>query len=262
MAKPYIGITGATNECEVIVIGREFRKNGYERESDRMPLQSFLVCPGSMHSSKYENNRYPKYKDLRNILMANRLSNSMIHYNCSDASRLIEKLLLLFNDQNIFKDNLCRMLQLNVAWPSLESVSGLKSMFPGLEIVLQLSEEARHDLSHSEIAKKLSRYGSSIDYALIDHSSGKGKELDISSAFESYARIKDACPDLAIGFAGGFNAQNIFQKASELVKSIGNSDFSLDVESGVRLSNKTSSNDRLSIDKVRTYLQNISKVLK
>ncbi len=72
-------------------------------------------------------------------------------------------------------------LQLDMVWPRAGLISDVKSAFPHLEIILQLSKTSLQKLESSEgfFDLELERYSKYVDYFLIDWGMGKGQAMDL-----------------------------------------------------------------------------------
>ncbi len=70
-------------------------------------------------------------------------------------------------------------------------------------------------------------------------------------------------PDVTVGFAGGFNGENVEGRLRELVLALFHEDFCIDAEGGLR--DKLTGaygDDLLNRGKVRSYLQEASRVIR
>lgn len=260
MPKPYIGITGAVNINEANNLVKEFYETGYDLNSPHLPMLGYLVSYKTLKGEETKNKRYVKFNDLREILLETKdRAFNMIHYYSRENSSLAEQVNLMFN--KIYHQGLCRALQLNVDLPDRNELKFIKKDFEDIQIVFQASKNVLK-LGIKDILSELKKYGSSIDYVLIDSSGGSGRNFEINGSLDLYKEIKSKLPNLIVGFAGGFNPENVFERSKELTERIGSSNFSIDAESGLRdkLSNDYG-DDILNIEKVRKFLKNSSQIL-
>ncbi len=232
-AKPYIGITGPTTVGEVNSINREFASAGYSMHSRHIPMIGFLVSLKTLGGQPTQNRRYPRITDLRNLVKStDGKSFTTIHYNSNDQTTLAKQLEEIFYE--LYPDNLCRAVQLNIVYPNKEEIEKAKREMPDLKIIFQASHRIIEGKAPNEVAENIRRYGSLIDYVLIDPSGGKGREFDIEPSVNLYEELRSVLPKVTIGLAGGFTGDNVATRARDLIAKIGNSDFSIDAEGGLR----------------------------
>ncbi len=262
MNKPYIGITGPVTEPEVKLMVKEFGQAGYSLASPHIPMIGYLVSYKTLNGQPTENRRYTKVEDLHKLFdAAEGKVLTMVHYNTKETSTLASQIGKIFTLPYIW--NKCRALQLNVIWPPLDQVRLIKYIFPELQIVFQASHKATKDKTPAQIASGIKAYGDAISYVLIDPSAGRGLEFNLEKSAQLYQELKEHCPDLIIGFAGGFTGENVESRLTDLVLMTQAEDFCIDAEGGLR--DKLTSaygDDLLNPTKVRNYLQNASKALK
>ncbi|MFA5857033.1 MAG: hypothetical protein WC867_06740 [Candidatus Pacearchaeota archaeon] len=259
--KPYVGITGPINTYEVEHLVTLFESNGYNMESDYLPMIGFLVSYKTLTKQPVSNRRYPNFLNLRDLLRKceNKIF-TMIHYN-SRESDLADQIDNVFN--GLYEEDLCRSLQLNIPSPNKSELIKIKRKMPEMEIVFQANRHILNSGDSFEVSKKISEYSGLIDYILIDPSGGRGQEFDMKSSVELYFELREKIPEVQIGFAGGFNTENVNLRVNELIERIGNQNFSIDAEGGLR--DKLSSeygDDLLNLNKVKDYLFEASLVLK
>ncbi len=264
LKRPYVGITGAVTTGEVDFIVRAFNHAGYSLETEHIPMIGILVSSKTLANMSTTNRRYPNVSLLPEIFEHTQKNVfSMIHYNQSSNvtyGSLSEEIIFLFQD--LYDRNLCRGLQLNIAWPKKEEVFEIKKVYPQLSIVLQLSSTALKDKSAKDIVDCIKEYEIALDYVLIDPSGGKGKEFDFETSCEIYEEIISSQFPVRVGFAGGFSGKNVAEKCKILSERLGTTSFCIDVEGGIR--NKITEiygDDLLDINKVKEYVDCAKKVL-
>lgn len=260
-AKPYVGITGPVNVQETKDICREFSEASYSMESPHIPMLGFLVSYKTLNGQLTQNRRYPIANSLPELLRAtDGQVLTMVHYNSKEIDTLSNQVAQIFD--GVYENGLCRAIQLNIVWPDIGQVARIKEQHSEMQIVFQASHKAMEDKTPNQIAKGVQDYGDSISYVLIDPSGGRGMPFDLESSVAVYSELREQCPDLTIGFAGGFTEENVASRLREILKQIEEDKFCIDAEGGLR--DKITSeygDDLLNLAKVRGYLQSVSSVL-
>lgn len=260
--KPYVGITGPSNVGEVELIIDEFQNAGYTMDSAHVPMLGYLIAYRTLVGKPMKNKRYPKFEELKGMLeKANGKAFTMIHY-YSNEKGLAEQVLKLFYE--LYDSKLCRALQLNIAWPKIEELEGIKkAYFPELQIVFSATNEVLQGKTARQVVDNIIKYDKLIDYVLIDPSSGKGLEFNVENSIAVYNELKNRMPQVTVGFAGGLTGDNVIKRVNGIIEATKITDFCIDAEGGLRdkLSD-TFGDDVLNINKVRQYLQQTSTVLK
>lgn len=261
-AKPYVGITGPVNVQETKDICKEFSDAGYSMVSSHIPMLGFLVSYDTLNGQKIQNRRYPPTNALPELFKAtNGRVLTMVHYTSKELDTLSNQVAKIFD--GVYKNGLCRAIQLNIVWPDIEQVSKIKKQYPDMQIVLQVSHKAMDGKTPNQITKRIRDYGDLISYVLIDPSGGRGIPFNLKSSVAIYFEIKEKCPNLTIGFAGGFNGENVVPRLKEILKQVENDKFCIDAEGGLR--DKITSeygDDLLNIEKVKKYIQSASLILR
>ena len=262
MTKPYIGITGPVMEQEVRSLVQEFERAGYSLASPHIPMIGYLVSYKTLNGQPTENRRYPKIKDLPKLLEAAKGKVlTMVHYNTKEQETLASQVGQILTLP--YTSSQCRALQLNVVWPLVNQTKLIKDIFPEMKIVFQASHKAMENKTLSQIISGIKAYGDSITYVLIDPSGGRGIEFDLETSVQLYQELREKCPDLVIGFAGGFTGENVESRLTDLILMTQSEEFCIDAEGGLRDKlTPAYGDDLLNLAKVRDYLQNASAVLK
>lgn len=260
--KPYVGITGPVNIQETKDICREFSEAGYSMESSHIPMLGFLVSYKTLNGQSTQNRRYPPANSLPELLRAtDGQVLTMVHYNSKEIDTLSNQVAQIFD--GVYENGLCRAIQLNIVWPDVGQVARIKEQHPEMQVVFQASHKAMDGKTPNQIAKGVQDYTDSISYVLIDPSGGRGMPFDLKSSVAIYSELREQCPDLTIGFAGGFTGENVAPRLREILKQTEEDKFCIDAEGGLR--DKVTSaygDDLLNIEKVRGYLQSASSVLR
>ncbi|HLD00860.1 MAG TPA: hypothetical protein VJC39_03890 [Candidatus Nanoarchaeia archaeon] len=261
-SQPYLGITGPVNVQETQALCQEFYAAGYSMGSPHIPMLGFLVSHKTLNGQPTANRRYPLVNTLPDLLeAADGQVLTMIHYNSKELETLSFQVAKIF--AGIYEPGLCRAIQLNIPWPDISQVGNIKQQHPDMQVVIQLSSKAVEDKTPIKIAQEVKAYGDSISYVLIDPSGGRGIPFDLESSVEIYFELKNNCPDLTIGFAGGFTGENAASRLKDILQQVRKSNFCIDAEGGLR--DKITSDygdDLLNLDKVRGYLRSASLVIK
>ena len=261
-AKAYVGITGPTSVQETRDICREFSEADYSMESSHVPMLGFLVSYKTLNGQATQNKRYPPANSLPDLLRAtDGQVLTMVHYNSKEINTLSNQVTQIFD--GVYENGLCRAIQLNIVWPDIGQVARIKEQHPNMQIVFQASHKAMDEKRPNQIAQGIKDYGDSINYVLIDPSGGRGMPFDLESSVAIYSELRDQCPYLTVGFAGGFTGENVAPRLKEILQQIKADDFCIDAEGGLR--DKITSaygDDLLNIEKVRGYLQSASSVLR
>jgi len=260
--KPYVWITGPVNVQETQDICRKFSEEEYSMETPHIPMLGFLVSYKTLNEQSTQNRRYPPIRDLPKLLQATGGKVlTMVHYNSKEPDSLSDQVFKIFNE--IYETDLCRAIQLNIVWPNINQVTKIKEKYPDMQIVFQASHRAMDGKTPTQITKGIKEYGNLINYVLIDPSGGRGLEFDLDSSISLYSKLMEQCPNLIIGFAGGFTGENVSLKTRELIEGIGNKNFCIDAEGGLRDKiTPAYGDDLLNLKKVRRYIESAHSVLK
>ncbi|MBW3018948.1 hypothetical protein KY329_02065 [Candidatus Woesearchaeota archaeon] len=257
MKKPYVGITGPVTVSEVDAICTQFSDARLTRNHCNTPMLGFLVSYKTLNGQEVANRRYPAFEFIPELVEStSRRVLPMIHYNSKEQDTLARQV------ARIFQDIPGHALQLNVVWPDIAQVKLIREQFPEMDIVFQASRKVLDGRSPPLIAEGIKNYGDSIDYVLIDPSDGRGKPFDVQASLEIYNALREQCPHLTIGFAGGFTGANVADRLYQLIARIGNANFCIDAEGGLR--DKVTDaygDDLLNMQKVKAYLQAAAGVL-
>jgi hypothetical protein len=261
-AKPYVGITGPTSLVETICLCDAFKEAGFSISTSQIPMIGLLASYKTLNGIGVNNRRYPRFEHLLPLLSrANRDVFPMIHYNTRDNDTLSQQISRLFD--GVYDEGLCRALQLNLAWPDISEVEKIMNIFPQMQIVFQASSAIMEEVSDTtQLAKRIAEYRDFISYILIDPSGGRGKVFNVESSVNVYQELVERCPDLTIGFAGGFTGENAASRIEKIRKEVGK-DFCIDAEGGLRdkLSEEYG-DDTLNMKKVESYLNGASTILR
>jgi hypothetical protein len=255
---PYVGITGPVTLDEVRQVGQAFEEAGFTQNTIHVPMIGILASYKTLQGQKTTNKRYPSYGGVQTLLReASNFGLAMVHYNSRERDTLVGQLdTILSNCEGV-----CNGVQLNIAWPQIQSLKSIRELHSDVAFVIQLSHTAMQGLDPKQIAEKVQDYGNLANYVLIDPSGGRGKEFDIENSLQIYEQLKLAVPDSTIGFAGGFRGENVCLRTRTLRERIGK-DFCIDAEGGLRDKiTEEIGEDTLNMDKVRSYLKEAARAL-
>lgn len=265
-SQPYVGITGPVSKEEVKSIMKEFREAGFlgrhMSNITHAPMIGFLVSYKTLNSQSTANRRYPEIDKLPELLgEADARFLTMLHYNSREMQTLSGQLIQLFS--GFYETGLCHAVQLNIVWPDIRELAKTKMRMPDLKVVFQANEKVMAGRSPSEISTSIREYRDLIDYILIDPSGGKGREFDLEHSVEVAKELREKLPSITLGFAGGFTGENVISRVTSLKEIMGNEDFCIDAEGGLRDKiTQEYGDDILNIGKVKNYLKNAAEVLR
>lgn len=267
-SKPYVCVSGIATEKEAKETVSAFRYYGFYMHSEVLPSVGIQSSYKSIEYGYSEGNRrVPHINRMPSILeeLKDQVF-SVMHYFTKNPDRLSVEVSKLLSTNNMYDNGLVNGMQLNGIWPSVTGsieAQRIKASYPELKIILQLKPSASNGMSEGEALQRLvSAYSPSVDYVLLDASGGLAKELDITSASNAYDLLRSNGFDKGVGFAGGFNGENVYGKVNALKDFMRDDDFSIDAEGGLR--DKLGDgygNDALNMAKVKSYIEGAARVL-
>ncbi len=260
--KPYVGITGAASKKEADAVLKEFANAGFTMQSGHVPMLGILVSYKRLMGIPQDNLQFPRFQEVYFLLKQGAgKALTMVHYNSREISTLSDQVYRIFN--HLYRDDVCKAVQLNITWPDIKQVKQIKKDFPEMQIVFEANKTVLEGKSAGDVAQGIKQYGSLIDYVLIDPSEGNGEEFDVNNSIHIYQELKDRLQNVTIGFAGGFTGENVEERVQRLASALGNTDFCIDAQGKLRDKvGEAYGQDKLNIKKVKAYLQNASKILK
>jgi hypothetical protein len=189
-------------------------------------------------------NRYPAIEKVAEIFPVHSHALNLIHYNTKEPETLTEQLIEM---TSIGGENL-HGFQLNIAWPTIDSLTRFRWAHPDKQIVLQIGSRAFEMVGNSaeQLADRVAEYRDLVEYALVDPSGGYGKPFDPKRARECLTALKAKSLGLGLGVAGGLSPTTL-----NLVQSLVSEfpDLSIDAEGRLR-----DGNDRLDLAIAKEYL--------
>jgi phosphoribosylanthranilate isomerase len=235
--RPYIGVTGPVTIGEVGSLNEMFSSAGFGNDSSHSPMIGILASHKTLNRVEVANRRYPVIGLLPELFKAmNGSVFPMVHYNSRvnvSNDSLSSQISEVFD--GLYYDGLCNALQLNIPWPNVGEVTKIKNKFPNMKVVFQASRNIAESSSPGNVASRIaSSYDGLVDYVLIDPSGGKGKPFDLEKSLKLYDALKEKVPSITVGFAGGFDGNNVTDRLKSLIERIGDKDFCIDAEGGLR----------------------------
>lgn len=263
----YIGITGVQSPAHVVRLSQIASTFQVGTGYSHALMLGALVSPATIQNAAPINTtqpcrHIPSRELLRDTLLAAKEAHvlGMLHFELhkawpgtrGDAADVIALLSVLA------KDSLTPPVQLNgVILPSEVREIYMET---GVPLVLQLRPELANR-GEDELIRYLEEIAPAISMILMDPSAGAGQSIDIVPAVRVYNTIRDRFPErFTFGFAGGLGGNSELQIAHttrvvrELRSHLGSSEFSIDVESNVRVPTPGSGTDHLDDALCQAYL--------
>lgn len=253
----YVSVTAGKNAEEANAVLSEFQKAGYSLNGKYVPALGIQVSKKTLNGIKPQNLRLAEFAEIPSLVqIAGGRAMPVIHYNTKNTDTLFEQVSKALENNYDY----CKLVQINSTFPDALHFEKLKERFAGLKISLQVDYR---QMDIDAAASKIITYGNCIDYVLIDPSKGRGDLFDIDKSCLLYLKVKEKMPDYGIVFAGGFSGNNAEMVLNEIVDKIKTKDFSICAEGNLRdkVSDEHWGMDILNIDKVRSYLQAVKRVL-
>lgn len=255
-ARPYIGITGFMEADEVTACLNYWRQV-------TNPTPQYLLMIGVLVSSKtitgHANawsNKFPKRQYFRRIFQRSDYLFNCLHFATRDPERLYDHLMLALEYSNGLADG----IQLNLVWPDEAALWRVKTQYPRLKFVLQVSPHLAGYLlmSPAQIANTINvKYGRVIDYVLVDFSRGFGKQLPLTEVCKFLSLIEMVNPQISLGTCGGLEADNLRQTIGKLITDY--PQLSFDTER--RLRDDSPLSGQLDLAAAKAYLQTAATIL-
>jgi len=273
----YVGVSGLTHLWQVVAAKDCFLQNGFSKYSSHIGAINFQASYKSLALGGSSGNlRVPCLGDL-NFLTKEASKDCLvgIHYFTTTRDSMdsyvrnslrergvfdfVDEIDFLF--QNVDVSGIETIaLQFNMNLPSHEDLESISKKYPKLDIVYQLTNKTKSDIDSQ--LNVLKNYDSLIDYIIIDDSLGVGKELCVQNSINTYFGIKKEFPKMKVIFAGGLKGSNVDEVINTLRNELGNNDFSIDAEGGLRdKRGKGYGNDWFNLEKMKDYIINSKSIL-
>ena len=245
--RPYIGITGFTNEYQVKTVCNVLPTDSY-----RMLMVGVLVSSKTMRGEQNKwPNRYPKPEFLNQIFQPFPNTLNLVHFNTKEPEMLYDHLNRI---REMVGPN-CHGFQLNMAWPDPDTLAVFAIQARKTIFVLQVGNRVFEmiDNSPKKLAERVANYKDLIDYVLLDPSGGLGIPM-ITEEMKAYlGALKEKDLDIGLGVAGGLGPGK-----SHLIEPLvrEHPDLSIDVEKNVR-----DQHDMLDLELSKKYITEHSELL-
>jgi len=200
--KSYIGITGFINRKEIDSI------LNLMPESSRLLMVGVLASQNTIsgHSNR-QVNRYPKIGDIIDIFPEHPQVLNLLHYNTKELSTLYEQLV------EIMKLGIKNLhgFQLNILPPDPAELRKFRSLYPEMQIVLQIGSLTFQEIGNSpdRLATYVSRYKGVVEYILLDTSRGTGSPLDTEEIGKYLAVLSEKKLGMGVVVAGGLSSTTL-----------------------------------------------------
>lgn len=150
---------------------------------------------------------WPKNEEVAEIFVDHPAVLNTLHYADYDSNTSVWHLL----EAAKFGGPRLHAIQLDMIWPPDVIIKGLKRKFPDLQIVLQINTRALEavDNNPDTLVEWLKKYGTLLDYILLDKSHGKGVGMDAQGLLPFVRAVVDRQPNLQVAVAGGLGPSTI-----------------------------------------------------
>lgn len=255
---PFVGIAGVDTGDDASQVARQFLAAGFSRASGRMGAIGYCVTGEMMGGRPPPSRRYVDPRQFAAALAPDQsFGSNVLHFLplAEAGDTCVAQIEALLVGTGVHASGNCRVVQINYASErvSPEALRRLKQRLPGLEIIVQVGRRDLTQRSPAELVAHLGPFATVADMLLVDPSQGQGRAFDRDAVQERVDAIVDAYPDIALGFAGGLDPDNVISKLSEFA-ALARRPFAIDVESGVR-----DHDDRLSLEKTRRFLAGVAR---
>lgn len=265
MPDPYVGITGFMSDDEIAALYNAVMT----RYITNNLLENFRFMAGVLVSSKTIEgqpnslpNKFPKRENLARIFIRDphhRLF-QCLHFATHRPDKLYDHLMMCADYAGEDLDG----FQLNIPWPDSRAINRIKSHFPNLKFILQISphlpefsEYHFRDLAYELITK----YADCADYFLVDFSRGFGQELPPAKVYQHLIELKLAIQarkkNIGLAVAGGLQADNTERLLGALLNDFPG--LSWDAEGKLR--DDAPGGGNLILSKAETYLKKSFELL-
>lgn len=261
--KPFVGLCGTHSLREASASVALIRETGFNLDGKHVPMMGFQVSYKSLYRGFSESNmRVPHIAALPKMLEVTRpYVFTTLHYFAENDYSIyydIEKLLDVCGRDH---QHLVGGIQFNNVWPNHEHLMRIKEDHPSIAMILPLLPKAVEGKSNEQIVEAIAKHYSFVDYITIDGSGGRGIELNIPYAADLFKSLRSNFGKQVIIFAGGFTAENVKERATRLKVAVGDNNFGIDAEGGLRerVGDKYGE-DKLDFRKVKGYLRAASDI--
>lgn len=248
--EPYIGLTGLTKRHQAITLLNHVKPQHLVMIG---VLASYKTLSGRLAGQPA---RYPVREDISGIFpeKSSRTLN-LVHLNSREDP---EQLRFTIDAACNYGGPNMQGLQLNMAWPSPDTLGDWKSSLIGrdMRLVLQIGSAAMEACENDpfKMARRIALvYAGIVDYVLLDGSMGTGKPMDPASVRTFFYEMLARDVPIGLGAAGGLDAANAFEVLPPLFAEFGR--FSVDAEGRLR-----TSDDQFSLVRGIEYLRAVDRL--
>jgi hypothetical protein len=253
--RPYISISGITLLSEIEKLNSVAGELQKKYNAEHSYVNGILVSSKTLRgdTNKWPQ-RYPKVNTIASMLSTPPQPNAynLVHFNTDEPWDLFRSLVYI---KGVCGPHL-HGLQLNITWPSIDSIRLYRMYHPDAKIIVQVGGKALESMNNNptRIAQAIASYQGVANYALLDPSGGKGIPFDTLEM----QRYLDAIyyngihEHIGIGIAGGLTARTVGATIDHFFSRYPN--LSIDVEGNVR-----NADDTLNVSSGALYLENAYK---
>lgn len=258
--RPYIGITGFTDDFRLVKACSHFESLPYAWNVDRMLMVGVLISRKTMEfnpSYAPYPERYPDVDTigrLCNIAALDERALPILHVcGLKQHDRESKDVLRDLVRIRLYGGAHCRGIQINGGLLSSWIIKNYRTCFPDDIIIQQLPKRDVEDEEPISVARRFDGWADLINHVLIDASGGEGVLFDPFRAKALIIALSIRFPNLGIGIAGGLGPRTVGLLAPLLEQF---PLLSFDAESQLMC------DDGLSLTSVRTYLTKAAELLK
>jgi hypothetical protein len=207
MPQPFIGITDFMTREQSLKMLSVLRDCDpmYRRRLGIGVMTSWKQLNG--HKSKWAD-AFPKKEDIANVFVHDKDAYNVLHYADYDGHAPVSGYLEVVRH---WGGPALDAIQLDMVWPEPSEVKLFRRRHPAVEIVLQVNSQALEQVANNAelLCSRLSKYGKSITYVLLDKSMGQGKGMNAHELLPFAMAIEQNLPHLALAAAGGLGPNTL-----------------------------------------------------
>lgn len=203
----YIGITDFMNSNQVhemLKVLIENRRTGSERKLHVGVMMSYKTLHGL--PTKWQA-AFPPKETVSSIFIRHPAVFNVLHYADKDGIDVFDSLTQAtsFGGQNL------DALQLDMIWPDPRIVGLYREQHSDVQIIFQCNTKSLEAVGNDipTLIKRLTEYGDSINFVLLDKSSGRGLGMDAFGLIPIAQAINDSLPSLGLAAAGGLGPETL-----------------------------------------------------
>jgi hypothetical protein len=210
---PYIGVTGFTKVEDVRKASTFYRYEALLHDDSRLFMIGVVVTYKSLRGIPMKEKwakQTPSPENISSLFLPGNRTLNLVHFSTEKESIPAEVLTDMRRAISLGGEH-CHGIQINMDWPSVSMLEGLKESSGYPRVVLQISRAAAAMMGDDpkKILNEIEKYVGLIDDVLFDPSGGEGTSLDPKRArvllVEGYMRGYD----LGYGVAGGLGPHSL-----------------------------------------------------